>query len=197
MQQHTHSTLADEALRLRAACEKVKKVLSANAEAPLAIECLMEDTDIRGKMTRDEFEAMAAPLLARLAAPVKACLEQAGVKAEPDACALLIQYIGEEDLHGLASEITKVATWAQGEPVGVSEIAAKERPKASSDHRATGLTPNRSASDPKKGAKSEAITPKMVIGNRICVRLQPNSAISGAHSAAVSGSARISRKVTP
>jgi DNA polymerase III subunit delta len=55
---------------------------------------------------------------------------QAGVKAEPDACALLIQYIGEEDLHGLASEITKVATWAQGESVGVTEIEQLVAPVA-------------------------------------------------------------------
>ena len=47
---------------------------------------------------------------------------QAGVKAETDACALLIEYIGEDDLHGLANEIDKIATWAQGEPVGVAEI---------------------------------------------------------------------------
>jgi DNA polymerase-3 subunit delta len=47
---------------------------------------------------------------------------QAGVKAETDACVLLIEYIGEEDLHGLANEIGKIATWAQGEPVGVAEI---------------------------------------------------------------------------
>ncbi|KAL0754781.1 hypothetical protein Bca101_092449 [Brassica carinata] len=33
-------------VRLRASCEKVKKVLSANAEAPLNIECLMEEKDI-------------------------------------------------------------------------------------------------------------------------------------------------------
>lgn len=70
------------ALRLRYACEKLKKVLSANAEAPIAIECLMEDTDIRSSITRDAFEAMAAPLLARLAAPVQAALVQAGVKQE-------------------------------------------------------------------------------------------------------------------
>lgn len=47
---------------------------------------------------------------------------QAGVKADTDACALLVQYIGDEDLHALANEITKIATWAQGEPVGVAEI---------------------------------------------------------------------------
>jgi DNA polymerase III delta subunit len=47
---------------------------------------------------------------------------QAGVKAEPAACALLIEYVGETDLHGLAGEVDKIATWAQGEPVGVTEI---------------------------------------------------------------------------
>nr|GEZ36232.1 hypothetical protein [Tanacetum cinerariifolium] len=35
-------------LWLRAACEKLKKVLSANPEAPMNIECLMEDKDVRG-----------------------------------------------------------------------------------------------------------------------------------------------------
>nr|GFC10727.1 heat shock 70 kDa protein 15-like [Tanacetum cinerariifolium] len=34
-------------LWLRAACEKLKKVLSANPEAPMNIECLMEDKDVR------------------------------------------------------------------------------------------------------------------------------------------------------
>lgn len=48
--------------------------------------------------------------------------KQAGVRAEPDACALLIELVGEKDLHGLANEIAKIATWAHGEPVGVSEV---------------------------------------------------------------------------
>ena len=55
---------------------------------------------------------------------------QAGVKADADACALLVQYVGEDDLHGLASEIDKVATWAQGEPVGVDEIERLVAPVA-------------------------------------------------------------------
>ena len=55
---------------------------------------------------------------------------QAGVKAEADACALLIEYVGEEDLHGLANEIDKIATWAQGEPVGVAEIEQLVSPLA-------------------------------------------------------------------
>ena len=55
---------------------------------------------------------------------------QAGVKAETDACALLIEYVGEDDLHGLANEIAKIATWAQGEPVGVAEIEQLVSPVA-------------------------------------------------------------------
>ncbi|GFZ03225.1 heat shock protein 70 (Hsp 70) family protein [Actinidia rufa] len=35
-------------VRLRAACEKLKKVLSANPEAPLNIECLMDEKDVKG-----------------------------------------------------------------------------------------------------------------------------------------------------
>ena len=56
--------------------------------------------------------------------------QQAGVKAEPAACALLIEYVGESDLHGLASEVDKIATWAQGEPVGVMEIEQLVTPVA-------------------------------------------------------------------
>ncbi|GKB28893.1 heat shock 70 kDa protein 15-like protein [Tanacetum coccineum] len=50
-------------LRLRAACEKLKKVLSANPEAPMNIECLMEDKDVRGFIKRDEFEQISARAL--------------------------------------------------------------------------------------------------------------------------------------
>lgn len=61
---------------------------------------------------------------------VAARFRQAGVKAETDACALLVQCVGSEDLHGLASEIDKIATWAQGEPVGVAEIEQLVSPVA-------------------------------------------------------------------
>lgn len=53
-----------------------------------------------------------------------------GVRAEPEACALLLQLVGEDDLHGLASEIDKIALWAQGEPVGESEILELAAPQA-------------------------------------------------------------------
>jgi DNA polymerase-3 subunit delta len=46
---------------------------------------------------------------------------QHGVRAEADACAALLHLVGE-DVHALASEIEKVATWAAGDPVGEREI---------------------------------------------------------------------------
>ncbi|XP_023742790.1 heat shock 70 kDa protein 16 [Lactuca sativa] len=53
-------------MRLRTACEKLKKVLSANAEAPLSIECLVDDKDLVGFITREEFEKLSAKLLERV-----------------------------------------------------------------------------------------------------------------------------------
>ena len=50
-----------------------------------------------------------------------------GVSAEPDACAALLHLVGD-DLHALATEIDKVATWAAGEPVGGREIEALVAP---------------------------------------------------------------------
>ncbi len=44
-----------------------------------------------------------------------------GARAEPDACAALVQLVGE-DLHQLASEVDKLATWAGGEPIGEPEV---------------------------------------------------------------------------
>ncbi|RWR72926.1 Heat shock protein 70 family [Cinnamomum micranthum f. kanehirae] len=55
--------------RLRAACEKLKKVLSANAEAPINIECLIDEKDVRGFIKRDEFEELSSGLLERIAVP--------------------------------------------------------------------------------------------------------------------------------
>ncbi len=44
---------------------QAKKVMSANAQAPLSVECIMNDVDVRGMISRDEFEAMAQPILQR------------------------------------------------------------------------------------------------------------------------------------
>ncbi|CAD7694806.1 unnamed protein product [Ostreobium quekettii] len=70
------------AFRLRVACEKAKKILSANNEAVLSVECLMEDTDFRCHITREQFEKLAEPLFQRLAAPLQQALDDAKLKPE-------------------------------------------------------------------------------------------------------------------
>ncbi|KAK9078310.1 hypothetical protein SSX86_002367 [Deinandra increscens subsp. villosa] len=64
-------------LRLRAACEKLKKVLSANPEAPLNIECLLDDKDVRGHIKRDEFEQISTSILERVKKPLEKALSEA------------------------------------------------------------------------------------------------------------------------
>lgn len=73
---------AKACLRLRAACEKLKKVLSANPEAPLNIECLMDEKDVRGFIKRDEFEQISIPILERVKRPLEKALEEAGLTPE-------------------------------------------------------------------------------------------------------------------
>ena len=68
--------------RLREAAAKSKKVLSANAETPLNIECLMDDIDVRSKITREKFEELSADLLARVLAPCEVALEKSGVSVD-------------------------------------------------------------------------------------------------------------------
>ncbi|BAT91588.1 Heat shock protein [Vigna angularis] len=69
-------------LRLRAACEKLKKVLSANPEAPLNIECLMDEKDVRGFIKRDEFEQLSLPILERVKGPLEKALAEAGLTVD-------------------------------------------------------------------------------------------------------------------
>ena len=47
--------------------------------------------------------------------------KQAGARAEPEACAALIQLVGD-DVHQLANEIDKLALWAGDEPIGEREV---------------------------------------------------------------------------
>ncbi|XP_062179746.1 heat shock 70 kDa protein 15-like [Phragmites australis] len=69
-------------IRLRVACEKLKKMLSANPEAPLNIECLMDEKDVRGFIKRDEFEQISAPVLERVKGPLEKALAEAGLTTE-------------------------------------------------------------------------------------------------------------------
>ncbi|KAL8458191.1 hypothetical protein ACS0TY_035909 [Phlomoides rotata] len=69
-------------LRLRAGCEKLKKVLSANPEAPLNIECLMDEKDVRGFIKREEFEQISIPMLERVKKPLEKALAETGLSIE-------------------------------------------------------------------------------------------------------------------
>jgi heat shock protein 4 len=68
--------------RTIAAAEKTKKVLSANQQAPVNIESLMNDVDVSALVTRQEFEAMIEPLLNRTHEPLEAALAQAKLTKE-------------------------------------------------------------------------------------------------------------------
>ncbi|KAH0451688.1 hypothetical protein IEQ34_018987 [Dendrobium chrysotoxum] len=69
-------------IRLRSSCEKLKKVLSANAEAPLSIECLMEEKDVKGFIKREDFEKLSSGLLERVLEPCKKAVFEAGLQVD-------------------------------------------------------------------------------------------------------------------
>lgn len=69
-------------LRVMAAVEKLKKILSANSAAPLNIESLMDDKDVRAMLKRDELEALVKPLLERATVPLEQALAEAKLKVD-------------------------------------------------------------------------------------------------------------------
>ncbi|BCR86378.1 Hsp70 chaperone Hsp88 [Aspergillus chevalieri] len=68
--------------RTLAAAEKMKKVLSANPAAPMNIESLMEDVDVRAIVKREELEVMIQPYLERVTAPIEQALAEAKLTAD-------------------------------------------------------------------------------------------------------------------
>ncbi|KAH0501204.1 Heat shock 70 kDa protein 4 [Microtus ochrogaster] len=70
-------------LRLSQECEKLKKLMSANAsDLPLSIECFMNDIDVSGTMNRGKFLEMCDDLLARVEPPLRSVLEQSKLRKE-------------------------------------------------------------------------------------------------------------------
>lgn len=69
-------------VRVAAAAEKLKKVLSANASAPLNIESLMNDVDVHTLMKREDLEELVKPLLERATLPLEQALAEAKLTAE-------------------------------------------------------------------------------------------------------------------
>lgn len=68
--------------RTLTAAEKLKKVLSANPVAPLSIESLMNDVDVRTVVKREDMEEMVRPLLEQLSVPLEQVLAEAKLKVE-------------------------------------------------------------------------------------------------------------------
>lgn len=69
-------------MRVAAAAEKLKKVLSANTSAPLSVESVMDDVDVRTFVKREELEEMVKPLLERVTVPLEQALADAKLKPE-------------------------------------------------------------------------------------------------------------------
>ncbi|KAJ3506317.1 hypothetical protein NLJ89_g6934 [Agrocybe chaxingu] len=65
--------------RLTAGCEKLKKVLSANTEAPLNVESIMNDVDASSKLTRDELEGLIKHVLDAIPAPLQRAVADSGL----------------------------------------------------------------------------------------------------------------------
>ncbi|CCU74275.1 heat shock protein Hsp88 [Blumeria hordei DH14] len=69
-------------VRVNAAAEKLKKILSANQQAPLNIESLMDDIDVATMVTREGLEKLVEPLLNRVHVPLEQALADAKLKVE-------------------------------------------------------------------------------------------------------------------
>ncbi len=65
--------------RLATGCERLKKVLSANLEAPLNVESIMTDIDASSSLNRESFEKLVEPLLERIPIPLQSALTEAGL----------------------------------------------------------------------------------------------------------------------
>eukprot|EP00388_Colpodella_angusta_P008650 GDKJ01023504.1.p1 GENE.GDKJ01023504.1~~GDKJ01023504.1.p1 ORF type:complete len:788 (-),score=262.10 GDKJ01023504.1:174-2537(-) len=67
-------------LKLEEVASKAKKTLSANKEAPFNIECVYEEYDISGMITREEFEEACAPYAATLESVIANAIKKSGVQ---------------------------------------------------------------------------------------------------------------------
>jgi heat shock protein 4 len=98
--------------RLEQACERLKNILTVNPEAPISVENIMNDVDVKSAMSRDKFEELSAPLFERVGRTIQRALEEAGVSVEQ---------LNTVELVGGASRIPKV-TLACQEALGGREL---------------------------------------------------------------------------
>ena len=61
----------------------MKKVFSANPEATINVECIMDDIDVAGRLSRDVFEEKSASVLERARAPLQKVMLAAHKASSP------------------------------------------------------------------------------------------------------------------
>eukprot|EP00931_Biecheleriopsis_adriatica_P106948 TRINITY_DN812_c1_g1_i2.p1 TRINITY_DN812_c1_g1~~TRINITY_DN812_c1_g1_i2.p1 ORF type:complete len:848 (-),score=286.10 TRINITY_DN812_c1_g1_i2:74-2617(-) len=87
------------AFKLEESVMKTKKILSANNEAGISVECLMEDEDFASNIKRDDFLEMCKPMMDK----VSAVLE--GAKAQMSAAGIAIEQIDFVEMVGGSSRV--------------------------------------------------------------------------------------------
>mmetsp|Transcript_90733 Transcript_90733/g.282646 ORF Transcript_90733/g.282646 Transcript_90733/m.282646 type:complete len:738 (-) Transcript_90733:100-2313(-) len=70
------------AFKLEDAIAKTKKILSANSEAGISVECLMEDEDFASNITRADFEKMCEPAMAKAQAVLDKVIAESPVPVD-------------------------------------------------------------------------------------------------------------------
>lgn len=68
--------------RLLAGCERLKKVLSANTEAPINVENIMNDIDASSSLTREKLEELISDVLDRVPGPLERALKDSGLSLD-------------------------------------------------------------------------------------------------------------------
>lgn len=134
-----------QTLKLQSACEKLKKLLSANAnDIPLHVESLIsEDKDFTARIDRDKFEELCQPLLQR----IEACIKRAATKSLEVAKALEEARMVEV---ARAVEAAKAAKAAKAAEEALAAEAAKVVQVAESgegNHDTEGLQAQESAQE--------------------------------------------------
>jgi heat shock protein 4 len=67
-------------LRLLDAIERLRKTLSANSDAQISIECLMEDEDLHYMLKREDLEALCEPMAVKIRETLLALKQQLDTK---------------------------------------------------------------------------------------------------------------------
>lgn len=79
-------------LRMLDTIEKARKILSANSDAPINIESLLEDNDLHQLMTREQLEKLVEPNILELKLVCEKALQESGLKESDIDC---IELVGE------------------------------------------------------------------------------------------------------